>query len=154
VVDRAAELILRDAVPDPIGAAVLLMADSAIHRTWTALDIRRLIVPPIELRQCMFAVRSSRVVGFCSWALFSLETTKCFINRSRPLQPADWNGGDDLWIVDFIAPFGDARDFAASFKRELCRRFSFHSALRAIRGYPGRHRRVITLARPSARRCQ
>ena len=144
---RVDELTLREVVPDPLGSVIHLMACSEIHRVWTVLDLCRLFIPPIEFGQCIFGIRSSRIVGFSTWALFSAETTRCFINRSRPLEPADWRGGDDLWIVDFIAPFGDARDFASAFKKELCRRYPYQKSLRAVRGYPHRHRRVIKLAR-------
>ena len=146
---RTAELTLCDTVPDPARSVFQLMTASAIHRTWTVVDICRLIIPPIELSQCFFAVRSSRVVGFSTWGLFSPETTKDFINRSRPLEPADWSGGNDLWIVDFIAPHGDARDFVSALKVELCRRFPSHESLRAVRGYPDRHRRIIRLNQSS-----
>jgi cytolysin-activating lysine-acyltransferase len=100
------DLVGPDAMREPVGAAIRLMILSDLHRRWTVSDLDRLIVPPIEMGQCLFAIKERSPIAFVSWALFSEEVSMVFANHMRPLRREDWQSGTQLWIIDFIGTFG------------------------------------------------
>ena len=62
--------------------------------------------PPVALQQFRIWQVEHQPVGFVTWGLFNEETEAGYLAGSRKIQPDDWNAGDRLWLVDFIAPFG------------------------------------------------
>ena len=48
------------------------------------------------------------LLGFVSWANLTQEAETGFLNRTRKLQPNDWNAGDysRIWFIDCLAPWG------------------------------------------------
>lgn len=94
-----------------IGSVVNLMRCSELYRDWTIDDIERLIWTPIDLGQALIFCDPSnkQVVAFASWAFLTDKVARLFVKGERKLHPTDWAAGDQLWIVDLIAPFGDLR---------------------------------------------
>ena len=37
------------------------------------------------------------------------EAEEGYKNRTRKIQPHDWNSGNNLWLIDVICPFGGTR---------------------------------------------
>lgn len=135
-------------VPDALGVVVRMMTLSLLHRRWTIGDVERLILPPIELKQCLFAEIDGTLGGFVSWALFSEEVSEVFANRARPLQEHDWDSGNQLWIIDFIGPNGAVSQITRQVKAYLCERYPEKNRALAIRYKDlGRVRRLSRWAR-------
>jgi cytolysin-activating lysine-acyltransferase len=88
-------------------SVIYLMLNSEIHKQWTLTDIQRLIIPPIAIKQCQILYRDNAPAAYMSWAYLTKEASEGYINKTRFLQPEDWNAGVDRWIIDFIAPFGE-----------------------------------------------
>lgn len=83
-----------------------LMMLSSVHRKWSADDFNRLVLPPLRLKQ--YYITKDRK-AFLSWAFLTEEARDGYLNRTRKLQEYDWNNGDELWFIDFIAPYNNAR---------------------------------------------
>jgi cytolysin-activating lysine-acyltransferase len=66
-----------------IGHAIWLMSRSPLHKHLMVTDIEWLLMPPIMLNQFHIAKKGI-----------------------RRLMPTDWKTGDALWLIDFVAPFG------------------------------------------------
>lgn len=81
------------------------MARSAVHRRWSAADFERLVRPPLALGQYRLEENA-----FASWAYLAPEAVAGYLRRVRPLQPADWNAGRQLWFIDFLC-FGNPLGF-------------------------------------------
>lgn len=126
-------LVAAPTLADPLGAAVRLMSTSPLHSRWTISDVVRLILPPIEKDQCLFALADGRPVAFMSWGLFSPPVAQAFANRSRPLRAGDWQSGDALWIVDFIGPYGSVPGIVHALKDHLKARYPSCPGASAIR---------------------
>jgi hemolysin-activating ACP:hemolysin acyltransferase len=137
-------LVLPSQEKDPVKCACGLLVQSRIHRYWTVRDLYRLIIPPIERNQCIFAYFNANLIGFCTWGCFSKEVAQHFISGIRVLTPYDWESGDDLWIVDAIAPYGYVSLLGKKIYALLKERFPSTPVFHAIRHYPNRHRRIIT----------
>lgn len=90
-------------------AALELFNLSDIHYCRTVADVYRLVVPAIRLEQFLCWFDQGKPVVFVTWAWLSEEATDGFVNRTRQLQPEDFqhtHEDDQLWIIDVVAPFG------------------------------------------------
>ena len=95
---------------EAVGKITWLMGHSDQHCDWSVDDIHRLIIPPVALQQFRIWQVDEHPVGLMTWALFNEETEAGYLDGSRKIQPEDWNAGDRLWLVDFIAPYGNVRE--------------------------------------------
>ncbi len=90
-----------------IGHAIWLMSRSALHKHLMITDIEWLLMPPIMLGQFHLWQDQGRPHGFASWAYFGEEQEERIANKGiRRLMPTDWKTGEALWLIDFVAPFG------------------------------------------------
>lgn len=68
--------------------------------------------PAVRLNQIAFLFNTKGApVAFATWAFVTNEVAELL--QSDPnyrLDISEWNEGDQLWLVDFVAPFGDARN--------------------------------------------
>jgi len=63
-------------------------------------------IPPIALGQFRLWRKSGLPLAFGSWAYLSDEAAARAKNDIRRLSPIDWKSGDNLILMDLIAPFG------------------------------------------------
>lgn len=74
--------------------------------------------------------RAGMPVAYCSWARLSPQAEMRYMIDPSTLRAEDWNSGDRLWFIDWVAPFA-ARD-SWRLRRVLAERFPNELA-RAIR---------------------
>lgn len=94
-----------------LGTAVRLAAMTPL-RSIAMGELCERVWPAIRLDQVAFL--NHKVLGVCayaSWAYFS-EVSLAEFRRSwpAPFPDENWNDGDMLCIVDFVSPFGTARE--------------------------------------------
>ena len=92
-----------------IGEIVTLLLQSS-YRMHPISDLLYYFFPPLYLNQFRLYKRNNTLVGFISWAYFSLQKEREYQQGQFTISTSDWRSGDRLWFVDFIAPFGDAKD--------------------------------------------
>lgn len=113
-----------------LGKIAWLWMNSPLHRDWTTDLLSRFALPPVELGQYLLLERDGLPVAYCSWAHLSGEAELAYLLDAGNIPLADWNGGDHLWFVDWVAPFGRADSF--ELKNRLADKFPT-SVARAIR---------------------
>lgn len=91
------------------GEIVWLLAQSSLHKSWSIEGVLKWVSPAMSLRQYRLYHRDGKPVGYVSWAKLSPEVESRFALHPRTLQPREWNSGDRWWLIDFVAPFGDAK---------------------------------------------
>jgi cytolysin-activating lysine-acyltransferase len=91
-----------------LGEMAWLYSMSELHRTWPMGSIHQWLLPALINKQYRIYHRGNKPVGLVTWAHLTAETETAYVRNTRSLQPKDWTGGDRNWIIDFIAPFGDA----------------------------------------------
>lgn len=91
-----------------LGEMVWLYSMSEMHRTWPMGAIHQWLMPAIMHKQFKLYHRGKKPVGLVTWAKMTAKAETAYVRNTRSLQPKDWVGGDRNWIIDFIAPFGDA----------------------------------------------
>lgn len=89
------------------GEVAWLFARSPLHYEMPVRKLEQWAFPPIVLQQFRLYRREGRPVAFFSWAFLSEAVEKKYALSPQSLEPGEWRSGERLWIIDFIAPFGD-----------------------------------------------
>lgn len=113
-----------------LGKLAWLWMNSPLHQHWDVNLLSSFALPPIELGQYLLLERDGMPVAYCSWAHLDGRAEAAYMLNASHIALADWNGGDHLWFVDWVAPFGKADSF--ELKNRLADRFPT-SVARAIR---------------------
>lgn len=128
------------------GHAVRVLASSA-RRVESLQPLGIHLWPAVRLNQIGFLFNSrGSPVAFATWAFVTDEVANSLLaDPNYPLDISEWNEGDQLWFVDFVAPFGEARNLA----RKLTAVYLPQATrVRGIRRYAdGRRPRVVDLER-------
>jgi cytolysin-activating lysine-acyltransferase len=88
---------------------LLILSLSNRHENWTVKDIQRLVIPPLKLNQYRIYIDEEVPLCYASWAMLPKEADEGYKNKTRKIQPKDWDSGNNLWLVDVICPFGGTR---------------------------------------------
>lgn len=127
------------------GAAIHLFSSVSRRRHNTLADVHKRLWPAIKLKQSLFLYDHSGVaIAYASWAFLSDDVSNFIIaDNNYELDIGDWNEGEQLWIIDFFSPYGDAH----LLKRKLIHKFRReHFRIHAIRTYDnGRSSRYVDL---------
>jgi cytolysin-activating lysine-acyltransferase len=98
-------------VESTIGAISILAMKSQTHKYLFLSDYEWLILPAIATKQfALFRGKQNEPIAFISWASVSKQVEKRLTDKTSKLQPADWNSGDIIYIIDIICPFGPSKD--------------------------------------------
>lgn len=122
-----------------LGGAVWLWMQSQQHRDWPLHALDRLLLPAIQLRQFVLASASGKPCFYMAWANFSAEAEARYIdNPLYDIKVEDWSSGPRMWILDWVAPFGDSQVI----ERLVAQHLFSDTCARSITHRPGRARRV------------
>jgi cytolysin-activating lysine-acyltransferase len=102
-----------------IGELVSLLLCSPMHRRYLVNDIGAVFFPPIHLNQFRIYRSKDRVIGFVTWAFVSEEVERQYLSGSYNMKPQDWNCGERIWIIDFMAPFGHAKSIIHDLRQNI-----------------------------------
>ena len=111
VKETTAKIVFAETITDKMtlmGRAITLMLDSSIYLPDTLYAIKKNLIGPIFKNQALIGIRDGKVVGYLSWAFLSADAESRYIADSNCLELTDWNSGDRVWLIDVVAPFGDA----------------------------------------------
>ena len=93
--------------------ALFLFNRSDLHRHYTLADFHAFAIEPIICKSCLFLHRGHIPVGFVSWAWLTPQESQQFLDETLSLDMAHYTRKQapeyELWGIEFIAPFGDAR---------------------------------------------
>lgn len=89
-----------------LGNAVWLLTQTQTHKHLFIGDLEWLIMPPLALDQFRLWRQGNMPVAFATWAFMSDEAEERMMQGVRRISPMDWKSGDNLWLMDMIAPFG------------------------------------------------
>lgn len=90
------------------GHVVWLYTQSPASRYYFIQDMESRVLPPIILEQCKLYLQTSGgslPIAYVSWAYLSPEVEEKYLATQR-IAPSDWKSGENLWLIDVLAPFG------------------------------------------------
>lgn len=114
-----------------LGSAVWLWMHSASHRNFPLQSLSSVLLPAIKHRQFLLAYEVGRAVFYLSWANLSAVAEQRYISQHPVFMPdSDWQSGERLWILDWVAPFGHTRTMSRLVRQQLfaarCARYLMH----------------------------
>ncbi len=111
---------LNSLVYETVGQLVSLLAHSPMHRHFSVVDITDLIMPAIILGQYrVFRNEHGSAIGFVCWGFLSDAAKQKFIGCQDILSFEEWNSGKHVFVTDFIAPFGHAKEIVKQLKCDI-----------------------------------
>jgi cytolysin-activating lysine-acyltransferase len=112
IANDLSEGLLRKLPPQKLallqGELFQLFVASDRHDTLSLREFAMSILPPIHFDQFRIYHANGRPVGFVSWAMFRPEDGKGYMAGDFDFSLDKWTAGDQLWFIDYIAPFGHA----------------------------------------------
>lgn len=93
-----------------LGPALWLYARDPVKKFMFLGDTDWAVLPPIVLDQCRLYSKGGLPYAFMTWA-FVNETVAARLRSSQPkIAPHEWNCGEEAWIIDAVAPFGQLEE--------------------------------------------
>lgn len=90
-----------------LGAMVWLWFQSGLHREASIDNMMAYVLPVLKNGQFALFASADRPVGYFSWACFDAVAEAHYLQSDHCLRDiSDWHCGDNIWIVDWFAPFG------------------------------------------------
>lgn len=102
-----------------LGPALWLFARDPMRRFTFIADLDWRLLPPLVLDQCKLYSREGIPWAFVTWARVNDAIDKRLRSAAPIIAPHEWKSGDKLWLVDVVAPFGDAPGIAQQALREM-----------------------------------
>ena len=97
-----------------IGEVVKLMACTDTYRHYTIEQIERLVLPALLTGNArLYYDEEEDLAGYISFTFLKPDSEINFIDRKGLINDEDWMTTErdgNLWIMDFIAPFGGASE--------------------------------------------
>lgn len=103
-----------------LGQIASLMLSSNLHRRYIIDDIGIMFLPAIHLNQFrIYRNKEGDPVALVTWGFLSDKIEKEFQEGTRLLKLEDWNSGKNGWVMDFIAPFGHAKQVIKDLRENI-----------------------------------
>lgn len=101
------KLDLKSAVLD----GLYLFSNSDGHRHYTITEFLSYLVYPVLQNKIRFFYEDGKPVGLVTWCFLPEDIASEFLDDRYVLEEEDYIAadGDQLWGIEFIAPFGHAR---------------------------------------------
>ncbi|MFA5952607.1 MAG: toxin-activating lysine-acyltransferase [Hyphomicrobium sp.] len=106
-------------VSQVLGEIVWLMSQSPLLKQMFISDLEWFAMTPILLQQFRLFYDKDKPIGVVLWANASDEVAERLAQGVARLRPQDWKSGDQLWIVEVIAPFGGGEEMVRDFKTRV-----------------------------------
>jgi len=97
-----------------LGEMTWLLSQSPLHRALAIGDLEWLVMPALLVEQFYVFRDGDKPVGLALWAKCGpaavKKLDKGMIEPENRLSLEEWSNGDQIWLVDLIAPFADAQN--------------------------------------------
>jgi cytolysin-activating lysine-acyltransferase len=100
-----AAITRKPTVSHMLGEIVWVCSHSPTHKHFAIGDLEWMMMPALALEQYRVFRGDKTPVGVALWAYLSDEAEKKLDAGAGRLRPNEWKSGDNLWLVDLIAPF-------------------------------------------------
>ena len=99
------------------GISLLQLGDT--HLTYTPSEVNTFLLLPIEHNKIRLYYEGDKVVGLITWCWLSTTKSNLFLNDEYVPTKEDYrqDTSDDLWGMEFIAPFGHTRKMMRAIRK-------------------------------------
>ncbi|MBU6338512.1 MAG: toxin-activating lysine-acyltransferase [Rickettsiales bacterium] len=129
-----------------LGDVTALFLNSDYHKNFRIVNMWKEVVVPLTNGQYrIYYNKQNLPTVFVSWAFMSDEVSEKYQTGNYSLNHDEWKSGNNLWLMDFIAPFGDAKKIFADLYENVFGKE--HKAKFIRRNHDGSVRRIVKLFR-------
>ena len=97
-----------------LGEMTWLLSQSPLHKALSIGDLEWLVMPALIHRQFYIFRDGEQPVGLALWAKCSADAAakleRGMIEPENRLTLDEWTNGEQVWLVDLVAPFADAQN--------------------------------------------
>lgn len=97
-----------------LGEMTWLLTQSPLHRHFQLNDLEWLVMPALIHQQFYMFRDGDQPVGLALWARCKAEVVPKLeggmIEPQNRLSLEEWNNGDQIWLIDLIAPFANVEN--------------------------------------------
>lgn len=129
-----------------LGPALWLYARDANRKFTFLADVDWLLLPPVVLDQCRLYTKNGIPFAFFTWATVNDAIDQRLRSGVAKIAPHEWKSGPHLWLIDVVAPFGQADDMLA----ELLTKVLQGQTVRALLPDPRQGGKLIVREWPAA----
>ncbi|VEJ45084.1 toxin-activating lysine-acyltransferase [Bartonella vinsonii] len=91
-----------------LGAMMVLMLQSPLHRRWRIWDIEFNIGSALRTGQYrLYKNERGEFCAFVTWAFLDEKNHQSMLEKGELLSNADWQSGEYMWFIDYVAPHGN-----------------------------------------------
>lgn len=102
-----------------MGEVVWLMMQSDYHRHIFLGELEHLVMRPILQQHFRIYRDDIQAKAVLFWAKVSPEVEQRLVQGNVRLKPEEWDCGERYWLVDIVAPFGQAQALIGDLQRQL-----------------------------------
>ncbi|WP_208434152.1 toxin-activating lysine-acyltransferase [Bartonella taylorii] len=103
-----------------LGAMVVLMLQSSLHRRWRIWDIEFNLGPALRTGQYkLYKNENGEFCAFITWAFLDEKNHQSMLEKGELLPGADWQDGEYIWFIDCVAPYGHAVTLVRDMQRHV-----------------------------------
>jgi cytolysin-activating lysine-acyltransferase len=103
-----------------LGEVTSLLMASKTHRKYQIRDIADVIFPAINLGQYMiFRNPRKEPIALVTWGRFSAAVEKKYLKGNPVLSEQELTSGDRLYFLDFVAPYGHAKQVTSHLRKHV-----------------------------------
>ena len=106
-------------IANMLGEITWLMSQSQAHKNFFISDLEWMVMTPILLQQFRVFYSKDRPIGCILWGKVNEEVASRLSAGNARLKPQDWKSGEELWIVDIIAPYGGQDEMIKDLKEKV-----------------------------------
>ncbi|UTO27739.1 toxin-activating lysine-acyltransferase [Bartonella harrusi] len=103
-----------------LGVMVVLMLQSPLHRRWKIWDIEFNIGPALRTGQYrLYKNERGEFCAFITWAFLDEKNHQSMLEKGELLPHANWQGGEYVWFIDYVAPHGNTAAIVRDMQRHV-----------------------------------
>ena len=97
-----------------------LLQQSKWHWDYNVDDIFRYLIAPIKYNRIRLYYSGDEPIGLITWCWLDKEAGKKFLTFNYHISEQDYVNDDkeELWGIEFIAPYGNARELMRMIRQE------------------------------------
>ncbi len=102
-----------------LGEITWLLSQSPLHKRMFIQDLEWFVMTPMLLQQFRLFYDQSKPIGVVLWAHANEDVAEMLGQGISKLRPQDWKSGDEVWVVEAIAPFGGGEEMVKDLKANV-----------------------------------
>ncbi|WP_317992974.1 toxin-activating lysine-acyltransferase [Bartonella gliris] len=103
-----------------LGAMVILMLTSPLYRRWRIWDIEFNVGPALRTGQYkLYKNEHGEFCAFITWAFLDEKNHQSMLEKGELLSNANWQGGEYMWFIDCVTPYGHATGMVRDMQRHV-----------------------------------